>query len=220
MAKGDVIRDPAFADRFSKACDGNEHVPDLHQGRLSWVAEQTSKKLGKPVPLETVRKWSKGISKPREATSNILAEILLVDPTWLYIGTDTNDTPRERRLRNSAVDGVVNVVAGLIQMDGNSVAFPEEDDITAQRDRVDMFAIIKGAQYRIHVALGEKTKGGYRFALPPGADRVTVLGVVRDGMSLLIAPLTAEHEGQTKQVVIVAEEAFTGSAISSFSKRF
>jgi transcriptional regulator with XRE-family HTH domain len=124
-----VIRDAGYAQRLALACDRSDQCPPLHQGRLVWVVAQLQERFGLDVTTETVRKWMHGEAKPRLDKNSKLAELLGVDPVWLYQGIDPNLSPREKKARNAMADGAVNLIAGFIQMDGGAVAFPEENGV-------------------------------------------------------------------------------------------
>lgn len=173
------IRDPAFARRLEQAADLHPHCPPKHRGRLDWVRERLAEK-GETVSNETVRKWFAGEAKPRPDKGALLAEIMQVDVAWLQMGIDVQFTPREKKVRNALAEGAVNVVAGLIEMDGGHPAFPEEDG------PVDLHAIIKGAKYDLHVSAGERDGKMLRFVVPSIRENVIVLGLVRDGLALEI----------------------------------
>lgn len=175
-----VIRDAEFGRRLVSAIDNHPHAPPPHKGRLRWFADEMDRRFGKRVSEEGVRKWIIGENKPRDSTMAQIAEMLRVDPAWLAMGLDANLRPRETKVRNAMASGAVNIVAGLIQMDGGYPAFPKEDDQRAKSEHLDLYAIIKGAQYSIHVALGQAEGEGVRFAVPVEADKLIVLGVVRD----------------------------------------
>ena len=226
-ARSRIIRDPAFAERLKSACDRNPMVPPLHGGRLVWVRDEMLKRFAITVSTETVRKWFWGEAKPRPAKTAHLAEMLGVDVAWLQIGVDPEMAPRERRARNALADGVVNLVAGLIQTDGGTPAFPEEGDKRAVVDSVDIYAIIKGANYALHIAMGRRREdAGVQFALPVGHENVIVLGVLRDGGQVAIYELTseliAEHgvrRGSSALVTLGEADMAELRKIESFSQR-
>ena len=179
-----VIRDPEFARRLESAMDQHPHAPPRHHGRLSWLKNELAKKPYEiDVSVETTRKWLAGESRPRPKKMERLAELLQVDPAWLAMGIDPDLSPRERKVRNATIDGVVNVVAGIIQMDGGHPAFPEENDKQAARDNVDLYAIIRGANYALRVALGHQDDKRLRFVVPTRYENVIVIGVIRTGLS-------------------------------------
>lgn len=217
-----IIRDPAFAKRFEQACDSHTLVPAKHSGRLTWIQRQLASRFKEDVSVETVRKWFAGEAKPRPDKMGKLAQLLEVDVAWLSLGIDPDMQPRERRMRNAMVDGAVNLVAGLIQMDGGFPAFPEESDKLATKNHVDLHAIIKGAKYDFHVSLGEPEGRKVRFVVPTNTDSVIVLGVVKQGFSIEILEITSdmisegERHGGSIELMVDATKA---SKIESFKAR-
>lgn len=175
-----VIRDPAFAKRLESACDAHPHAPEKHRGRLAWLKDQMAKHKVK-ISYETARKWFAGEARARPGKMEVLAQILQVDPAWLAMGIDPEFQPHERKVRNAMADASVNLIAGFIQMDGGYPAFPDEKDKRAQEDSVDLYAIIRGANYSFHVAFGEKSDDKtLRFIVPTRHENAFVLGVIRD----------------------------------------
>lgn len=125
-------------------------------GRLKWVVDQFDEKFGDRITTETVRKWKDGLTKPRQEKLQKLAVILDVDPTWLYLGTQPEVTPRQQVARNASVNGAANVVAGMIELDGGRPAFPDNGN------PADLTAIIKGALYNFRVILpGRRRRHGH-----------------------------------------------------------
>lgn len=177
------VRHEDFAARMNQAADNNVHVPDLHHGRLTFIATKLTRDYGIPTPTETVRRWFGGFATPRKKeTLEALAQMLEVDPAWLRMGARSDVTPREQKLRNAEVDGVVNVIAGMIQMAAASAAFPGPEERFAKDHHVDIHAIIRGGKYAFHVALGERLESGaIRYAVPVAAlvPEVIALGVAR-----------------------------------------
>ena len=178
---------------------------------------------------EAVHRWFWGEVKPRPDKTACLAEILMVDVSWLQIGIDQGLAPRARKARNALADGVVNVVAGFIQMDGGHPAFPDEGDARAEQDNVDIHAIIRGGNYALHVALGADAadtagEGMVIFPVPTKHEAVIVLGVLRNEMTIEIfeisPDLISEHgirRGGSIEVVVNRTDL---RRIESFSQRF
>lgn len=165
------VRDSAFAKRLDKACDGHAHVPAYGQGRQTWIRAQ----LG--VSVEAVRKWFSGEARPRPELMKRLANLLEVDEAWLSLGINPEVDPKERRARNAEADGAVNVLAGFIQMNGGHPAFPSDSDQRASY--VDLYAIIRGSQFAMHVSLAQQSSEGvYVFRVPPEFGECTVIGVI------------------------------------------
>src|SRR5215217_1878741 len=215
-------RHPAIAKRLNAAFEAHPHAPALHSGRYSWLQSEFAKR-GIRVSVEAMRQWFLGHSRPNDKKMETLAEMLGVDRTWLELGHDSGVTQRDRRARNAMATGAVNLVAGLIQMGGGHVAFPDEDDARAERENVDMMAIIRGASYSFHIAVGEEVDGTLRFAVPTRHDEVVVIGVVMDGFVARLFEITPEdiegapqRRGATIEVVAAAEDL---KAIETFARR-
>ena len=192
-----AVKEPAFAERFNTACAANPNCPPVNSGRYPWFVDQFKKRFGRSVTIESVRRWNYGESLPRRAANDQLAEILNVDPSWLWMGVGEGTGIEERRAKRAQqaeTSGSVDLVAALIRMDGGSVAFPEADDKRAARMAIDMYAIIKGANYAFAVVKGDPVEGGFSFAVPGKAanDEVVTLGVLRDGFSFRVIEITAD----------------------------
>jgi hypothetical protein len=185
------VRHKEFAERLNKTADLNPNVPPLRSGRLTYIQEEL-KKRDVEVSLESVRKWFSGESMPHHSRATLLAEILKVDEAWLIFGTDQTVTPAQRRLRNALNDGAVNFVAGLAQMDGAAVAFPDADDGYALAQHIDLQAIIRGASYAICVVVAEKDEDDRLiFSVPTDLRNTVPIGVVRnDGFNFSIYEIT------------------------------
>lgn len=186
------IKDEAFAKRLEQAADAHPHCPALHQGRQVWLADEM-KRRGQAVSKQAVMKWFEGDCIPRAEKRNVLAEVLGVDVAWLMWGTDAIG-PKERKIRNAVADAAVNVLAGLVQMDGGNPAFPEEKDRRAAKEFIDLYAVIKGANYSIHVTLGEWSDVGEQvsFSVPAVGENVIVIGMVRKGFVFEVFEITPE----------------------------
>lgn len=219
------ILHPDFQERLVKTADMNPNVPPMRSGRLTYIQEELRKR-GHEVSLESVRKWFSGESKPHESRAAILAEILRVDEAWLMLGIESSTTPQQRRARNALVDGAVNLVAGLMQMDGATIAFPDEDDRYALSQHIDLQAIIRGASYPIHVVVAEERENGQCiFSVPTDLRNTVPIGVLRlDGFNFSIYEITdvAIEMGtpgrQGKIEVNVRDEGVR--EIQSFKERF
>jgi hypothetical protein len=178
--KSEPAREEAFAKRLTLACDNHRECPPLHKGRLVWIVDQLRKRFGVDISTETARKWCSGDTRPRPSRMSLLAELLLVDEAWLALDAAPEATPNERRARNAMAGGAVNIVAGMIEFDGGHPAFPEPDDKRASD--VDLYAIIRGAQYGFKVVVGLPSGGkSYKFTVPIGYRDVFVIGLVRTG---------------------------------------
>lgn len=183
-----IIRDAEFAKRLDQACDTHPMIPAKNAGRQVWFKRELMRRFDISVSTETVRKWFSGEAKPREAKAVKIAELLGVDPAWLTLGVNGGLAPRERKVLNAMADGAVNLVAGLIQMDGGHPALPSEGDVD-----VDLHAIIRGAKYDLRVVLGEHRGQNIHFAVPINSENLVVLGVVKRGFNIEIFEITLEQ---------------------------
>lgn len=173
-----IIRDAAFAQRLATASDHHPRVPPLRSGRLTWFQQQFKDRHGMVMSLETIRKWFYGEAKPRPEKLTLLAKMLEVDEAWLSLGHEPELQPREQKARNAVADGAVNLLAGVIQMNGGNPAFPAEGDKRAAKGHIDLYAIIRGAQYAFHVSLAQTVEGGFRFTVPVEWEDAFQMGVV------------------------------------------
>lgn len=165
------MRDVAFAKRLNGACDGHPHIPAYGQGRQTWIKEN----LG--VSHEAVRKWFTGDSRPRPEKMRALAKALEVDEAWLALGLAPDLTPAEQKVRNAENEGAVNVVTGLLQMNGSRCAFPSDNDPNASF--VDIYSIQRGVQLAIHITLAKiKSPNQLVFVIPKEYENCRVIGVI------------------------------------------
>jgi hypothetical protein len=174
-----AVRDLEFARRLSGACDDHAHVPPYNFGRLKWIREHLKADFSVSVSMETVRKWFAGEARPRPDKMRKLATMLNVDEAWLSLGIAPEMGRQERKSFNTSATGAVNMVAGLIELNGGRTAFPNEGD---ERTRnTNLGAIIKGVGHAFYVTLGYPTNQHpeeYRFTYPPKRTDVIILGVV------------------------------------------
>lgn len=189
--RGKPAKNPAlvqgFVDRLNVACNNNPNVPPMYGGRYEWIVDQLNKRFRINLTKQSVGKWFVGENMPTPTKCEALAEVLGVDAGWLQYGSDMTLSAPQRRMHNALVSGTVNLVAGMIQMDGGAVAFPEDESGPVQ-----ITAIIRGVQYGFHVALGERTDAGLMFRVPQRREAVIVLGLVRDGFDFVIYEIPEE----------------------------
>jgi len=209
-----------FARRLEQACDGNVNIPQIYHGRLKWFSEQYQERWGRAVPQETIRRWFAGLSKPRQEDLVKMAQILKVDPAWLAIGVPNKSTETVM-----ASNGAVNIVAGFIQMGGGRPALPQDDDDEADKNHIDLYAIVDGAKHNITVVVAVPGEPDAKFVVPVAAKKNVILGVVRGiGTSVTIYDLewdTLEKSGTRVGADIeIAVEGGNWRKISQLSDRF
>lgn len=168
---GKKLKHRDFGKRLTQAADNHPHAPLPNYGRLGWVKEQLDAK-GFPTTVESVRRWFAGESRPRDATLAKLAELFDVDDAWLAIGYAPELTRKDKIVRSREASGAVNVLAGVIQMEGGHPAFPDEGD-----SDVDLHAIIRGAKYEFKVVLS-RDQGPFKFVVPSDTAGCIVIGIV------------------------------------------
>lgn len=206
-----IIRDPEFAKRLDSACTATGLCPPLHKGRLTWLQNELKRRFKEEVSVETVRKWFAGEAKPRQDKVAKLAELLQVDMSWLSLGVDKGLAPREMKAKGREINGAVNLVAGLIEMDGGHAAFAESGS------GADLHAIIKGAKYDFVIVVAEE--GVYR--VPAKTDAV-VLGVQKDGFSIKLVEISEEalSRGTHRGGVVEVKTSARGlRVVESFTQR-
>jgi hypothetical protein len=215
-----IIREPEFAKRLAQAVAAHPLAPPKHHGQLTWVKRQFAERFNESISPESIRKWFSGEGKPRPDKVAKLASILEVDVAWLSLGAASAVEPKERRLRNAMAAGAVNVVAGLIQMDGGAPAFPTEP-----QDPVHLYAVIRGAKYDIHVSVGETEGEKVCFTVPLNHHEMLVLGLLKIGFNLEIFEVDAElvetagmrRKGDIE--VMLTREQIRERRIESFAQR-
>jgi hypothetical protein len=205
-----------FAKRLNSCADVSPDVPQLGAGRLTFVREKLAS-IGVQVTLEAVRRWFSGQAMPRRQYAELLAEVLRADAQWLLEGQGTPHRERQRE-RNALAGGAVNLVAGLIQLDGGVIAFPDENE-----PFVDVHAIISGRHFPIRVVVADDHEDwGVGFALPGAPSGAIYVGVVRTtGLKYslyLISPLAidAGRPDRASRYVCLRDEGVR--QISSFQK--
>lgn len=177
--KTPIIRDKAFAKRLEKACIENPNCPtDGVRGKQKWLRDRIEELFSITVTPEASRKWFAGEARPRPKVMSAIAQALEVDEAWLSLGLSPNETTIEKKKRNAVASGAVNYVAGLIQLSGGNIAFPEETGDSG----FDFYAIIGGKQYQVEVkAFVSKPKGVEKLILKSKAKKNTLLLVLVTG---------------------------------------
>ncbi|TPI86437.1 helix-turn-helix transcriptional regulator [Mesorhizobium sp. B2-8-9] len=166
------IVDKGFLRRLEIACQNNAHCPNDY-GKQKWIREQIQNKHKVRYSPEAVSKWFSGASRPTMKTMVLLASVLEVDEAWLSLGKTPDFTPTEKKRHTLWSDGSVNLLAGMIMLNGGQIAFNENED-----DEVDFFSIIHGRHYSIKAAAGIQQDDKVLFVLPKNPDRLLNLGII------------------------------------------
>ena len=171
-----TILHESFARRMKQACDANDDIPPLNDGRLVWMQQRMANE-GHEVSLQTVMRWYYGASMPRQKKLISLAKVLSVSASWLSLGRDERSVV-DTSARRISTEGAVNALAGHMQMSGVPCAFPEKGD--TRSDKVHFYSIIEGRQHPIHVASGimDKKSSNVVFQVPASHSGVIVMLVL------------------------------------------
>lgn len=167
-----------FAARMAQACDGNPKIPPINYGRLGWFVTQFKERFDVTITPETIRKWFGGEARPRHNKLIMLAQIMQVDDAWLTVGRDSSAPSKDQKIVGRVASGVVNLVAGMVQVCGGTPAFPKDSDAL---NPIDLSAVIRGALYNFNVVLGMETDGQIDFAVSTTATNCLIIAVVRTG---------------------------------------
>jgi hypothetical protein len=222
-----VIRAPEFAKRLNAAADNNPIIPPYLYGRHKWLKAAIEVKFNVKITTASMGKWMNGEVKPREDVVRMMAEILKVDEAWLSLGRSPELSPRDEKNRNATASGAVNLLCGLISMNGGHPAFPTEDDARAKAALIDLYAIIRGAQYAFHVNLAaDAGHGDYRFFVPTAFEDAFQIGVIQTGdLDFILVELSTDliNERGTRRGgnvdVILAAGLIESVRIRSFRNR-
>ncbi len=162
-----------FAQRFKQACDDSPIIPEHGRGRQVSIA----KRLG--VTQEAVRKWFSDEAKPRPDKMRELAEYLEVEEPWLALGIKPELDRNEKRRALNKLEGAVQLVAGLILLEGGTCAWPKPNDQRAPY--TDLYVIMRGSQWALHVSLArEVSDAHYEIKIPREYRDVKVVAVLQD----------------------------------------
>ena len=130
---------------------------------------------GMEVSLQSVHRWYHGRARPRQQKLLLLAKVIGVDESWLSLGRLDEIVSRRSKPQKPILDGSVYVTVGLMQLANISCAWPEDGDMSAPY--VHFYSIIRGKQYRFHVAYirEESESGRVKIHAPSEYDKCTVL---------------------------------------------
>lgn len=166
-----------FAKRMVQACDANMEIPQLNDGRLTWIHNQMRIREHE-VSLQTVMRWYYGAALPRQKKLIALADSLCVSPSWLSLGRSEVDKINTSTRRMNP-EGAVHALAGHMQLAGIPCAFPERDDPRA--DTIHFYTIIGGRQHPLHIPtahlIGDDDKS-IAFRVPAKHSSVLIMLVM------------------------------------------
>lgn len=163
-----------FGRRLELAIDGYAGAPPSQHGRLSWLKRELEARADLSVSVNTVHKWVNGLSKPREDSLRALARLLKVDEIWLSMGRQPElSTPDEQQAQRSAASGAVAVVAGMVELCGGKIFYPEA------AGGVNLQVSIDGKNADLAVVTPQSTQNGkLSFVIPEPVGQARVVAVV------------------------------------------
>jgi len=167
--------DPEFAKRLKTAVSNHREAPQLH-GQQKWLRERIEQKFGKTLSPEAIRRYFAGDNKPRPNIIQMIAGALNVDAAWLTYGTNPAQSDIASRQHKALAGGATNLIAGMIQLNGGHIAFPEAGETS-----IDLYAIIGGAQKSISVKAFTKKAEASVVHFPHDHERLISLIVVVEG---------------------------------------
>ncbi len=199
-----------FARRLHSALGGHPDAPPGH-GRQKWLRDLIREQVGIDVSPEAVRKWFAGEARPRPAVMKKIAQAMEVDEAWLSLGITPTETPTEAKRRNAVADGAINLVAGLIQMQGGHIAFADEDE-----EAIDIHAIIGGKRVPVEVVLARQSGDSITFKVRRGSSKRAIIGVLaadslRDMLFVRIPHRVIDDHAQWKGGYFEVDAAYKGS---------
>lgn len=165
-----------FAKRLDIAMHQNSEAPSTH-GRQKWLRERLSDRYNIDVSSAAVQKWFSGESLPRPAIMTAIAQALECDDTWLRLGINPAISIQRMEARSKIAAGHVNLVAGIIQINGGVVAFP----IDGGEAGVDLITIIDSRQHNLEIKTPIKSRDGApKWFVNERFVHRTVIAVVQD----------------------------------------
>ncbi len=175
-----------FGHRLSQALEACPTAPPNPHGRLSWLKRELERQ-GTKVSVNTVHKWCHGYSRPREDKIRALAKVLKVDDVWLSLGRKPIETPAKVSEGAARAKGAVMMLAGLIEVAGGRVTFPNTDStphLWVNLNEEQFGAVIVTPQGRDNATVS--------FVIPEPVGEFKVLAVVSEPglMNMQILDLT------------------------------
>lgn len=194
LNQGTATKTEGFSERFMQALENHPRCPVREHGRLKWFRDLLEQETGVDVSLQSVQKWSVGASVPRANRMNDIAQALGVDEVWLTMGRRKPSISKTRAQRVRAAAGAVLTMAGVAEMSGAHVAFPEDDESSNT-----VFLTMSGMLRQVTVVAGDGEKK-LRFAIPTNASGAKIIGVAVNGLQVRLFDLTNEKRSAEGEV--------------------
>lgn len=195
LNEGTATKTEGFSERFMSALENHPRCPVREHGRLKWFRDLLEQETGVDVSLQSVQKWSAGSSIPRASRMGDIAQALGVDEVWLSMGRRKPAISKSRAQRVRAAAGAVLTMAGVAEMSGAHVAFPEDDESSNT-----VFLTMNGMLRQVTVVAGNGDKK-LHFAVPTNAAGNKVIGVTVAGLQVRLFDLTNENRSAEGEIV-------------------
>ncbi|MZR13405.1 helix-turn-helix domain-containing protein [Maritimibacter sp. DP07] len=172
-----------FGRRLAQALEAFPEAPPTSHGRLTWLKRALEKKAGVKVSVNTVHKWVNGVSRPREDNMRALARVLMVDELWLAMGRRPVDHGEAAPPTPERAHGVVLLVAGMVEVNGGRVTFPDAEAEGTPHLHVNW----NGEQFGVVAVLPQAKDGSsISFVIPEPVGDARVVAVIQDGDTRLL----------------------------------
>lgn len=161
-----------FGKRFTQAVEAHPLAPVSPHGRQRWVLDKLKKETGTEVSPNTMSKWFHGTARPRADNVRKLAQILSVDEVWLAMGKKPVEKPEQMKVRAANASGAVLMAAGLIEINGGRVTFPDPSEA------YDLHVNLLGSQFTAVIVTGREQEDSLSCIVPEPVGNSRVLVVV------------------------------------------
>lgn len=161
-----------FAYRLNQAVEGHPLAPPTPFGRQAWLKEKLRGETRLEVSNNSISKWFNGLSTPRPDNIRKIARVLSVDDVWLGSGRKPETSAREKGLNHAKARGGALALAGLLEMQGGRVTFPDQAD-----DPSDLRVNLGDANFSAIVVSPRETDNAWTFVVPEPLGAVRILSV-------------------------------------------
>lgn len=195
MAPSNTVRYPEVAKRIADTISKSTRIPDGH-GKLAYLAREWETRFGEPMGREQMRTWVNGLREPRPEQRVRLAELLGVDPAWLWSGTTASF-----QTNASGFGAEESVACMLLQAGGWKIR-------KAQSREYDLDAEIRGRAYKIEVKAAQRNDDAWTLKLPRNISDVVLLAVLVDPISAQVRLIHLEGDAGEQAVIRQTDEGF------------
>ena len=161
-----------FGKRLERAVDGHPLAPPTPYGRQAWLLEKLRKETSLDVSANTISKWFGGTARPRPDNIRKIAQVLRVDEVWLALGRKPTDRP-EGVPEVEKTQGAALVLAGLLEMNGGRVSYPNPDAAP-----VDLHVTLKGSSFDVIAATPTVDGETFSFVINEPVRDARIIAVV------------------------------------------